>query len=344
MLVAAMAAAAPGERVFDLCAAPGGKTTALAASMKGEGLLVANEIHPGRASILSQNVERMGIPHAVVTNEPPGTLAAAFPGYFDLIVVDAPCSGEGMFRKEPQALDIWSLDNIHKCAERQQDILTEAAKMLRPGGRLVYSTCTFAPEEDEESVERFIASHPDFTLTEQRRLWPHKIDGEGHFAALMKRGGAADSALAGRNSSRRAGHISRDRMKLWQTWAEENLARDPSAGGTLITFGDNLYLLPADIPLSGLRVLRPGLQLGSFVRNRFEPAHALALSLRPEDVRASLTLDCEAAVSYISGLSVPDEEHRGWVLVCVDGYSLAWGKSAAGTCKNHYPKGLRRQL
>ena len=162
MAVAALAGAKPGERILDLCAAPGGKTTQLAAAMRGEGLLVSNEIHPGRAKILSSNVERMGIPNAVVVNETPRRLAERFPAFFDRIVVDAPCSGEGMFRKEEQALLQWSPENVAMCAARQQEILEEAARMLRPGGILVYSTCTFAPEEDEGSAAAFLSRHPEF--------------------------------------------------------------------------------------------------------------------------------------------------------------------------------------
>ncbi len=164
MSVAELAGVQPGERVLDLCAAPGGKSTQLAAALEGRGLLVSNEIHPARAKILASNVERMGIPNAVVTNEPPERLSSHFPAFFDRIVVDAPCSGEGMFRKEEQAVLQWSQENVELCARRQQDILEEAAGMLRPGGVLVYSTCTFAPEEDEKSVVRFLLKHPEFSV------------------------------------------------------------------------------------------------------------------------------------------------------------------------------------
>ena len=218
MAVAALAGAKPGERILDLCAAPGGKTTQLAAAMRGEGLLVSNEIHPGRAKILSSNVERMGIPNAVVLNETPRRLAERFPAFFDRIVVDAPCSGEGMFRKEEQALLQWSPENVAMCAARQQEILEEAARMLRPGGILVYSTCTFAPEEDEGSAAAFLSRHPEFSvekvkgyegfapgrpewaasgsgagraeLADTFRLWPHRLEGEGHYAAVFRKEGA----------------------------------------------------------------------------------------------------------------------------------------------------------
>ena len=167
--------------------------------MAGRGLLVCNEIHPKRAKILSQNVERMGIVNALVLNEAPAALAQRFPGFFDRILVDAPCSGEGMFRKEAAAVADWTPELVDMCARRQGEILDAAAKMLRPGGYLVYSTCTFAPQEDEEAVASFLARHPDyapeqvdapwFTPGENGsfRLWPHKLLGEGHFAAVLRR-------------------------------------------------------------------------------------------------------------------------------------------------------------
>ncbi len=224
MLPASLCPPRPGERVLDLCAAPGGKTTQLATAMGGVGLLVANEIHAGRAAVLSQNVERMGLAHTVVTNESPATLASHFPAFFDKIVVDAPCSGEGMFRKEADAVRMWSPDIVSLCAARQAEILDEAARMLKPNGYLTYSTCTFAPEENEGTVIAFLLRHPDFevvpssepTILHSRemglldsgrpewvtdgehypaallesvrysyRVFPHHADGEGHFACLL---------------------------------------------------------------------------------------------------------------------------------------------------------------
>lgn len=181
--------AEPGERILDLCAAPGGKTTQIAADMQGQGLLVCNEIHPARAKILSENVERMGIANALVLNETPSRLAERFEEYFDRILVDAPCSGEGMFRKNESACQEWSLDNVTLCAARQDEILDMAAGMLRPGGRLVYSTCTFSEEENEGSIHRFVERHPEFLISETIRLWPHKVNGEGHFAAVLVKEG-----------------------------------------------------------------------------------------------------------------------------------------------------------
>ena len=185
----------PEERICDLCAAPGGKSTQIAGRLMGRGFLLCNEYSPKRAKILSRNVERMGIANALVTNESPERLAKALPGYFDRVLVDAPCSGEGMFRKEEAAVTDWSEDTVAMCARRQGEILTQAAKLVRPGGLLVYSTCTFAPQEDEEAVEKFLRAHPDFVPEPPEapwftpgpngsfRLWPHKLRGEGHFAA-----------------------------------------------------------------------------------------------------------------------------------------------------------------
>lgn len=369
MAVGELAAAKPGERVLDLCAAPGGKTTHLAAHMKGEGLLVSNEIHPARAKILASNVERMGIRNAVVTNETPERLAERFPEFFDRIVVDAPCSGEGMFRKEEQALLHWSLENVHMCAERQQEILREAAKMLRPGGTLIYSTCTFAPEEDEGSVSLFLKEHPEFSVKKVDayegfgsghpewadavsevkntfRLWPHRLEGEGHYVAvLQKNSGSVESAREGDRESKRKGMeilptVDRNVRKLYEEFAQENLRCLPE--GELILFGEQIYLLPCTLPLKGLKVLRPGLHLGTLKKNRFEPGHALALALRPEEARACCNLSMEQAAIYLRGETLEAEGEKGWKLVLAEGYSLGWGKAAGGTLKNHYPKGLRK--
>ena len=213
--------AKPGERILDLCAAPGGKSTQIACAMEGRGTLVCNEIHPARARILSENVERMGITNALVLNETPERLSGRFEEYFDRILVDAPCSGEGMFRKNDAALEEWSEENVQLCAGRQAQILDAAAGMLKPGGRLVYSTCTFAPEENEGSISRFLERHPDFELlsmpltegmepgrgewTEHPaedigytiRLWPHKVQGEGHFVAVLEKQGAGERLTEG---------------------------------------------------------------------------------------------------------------------------------------------------
>lgn len=359
MAVGTLADAQPGERVLDLCGAPGGKTTHLAAAMKGEGLLVSNEIHPARARILSSNVERMGITNCVVTNEKPENLAERFQGFFDRIIVDAPCSGEGMFRKEEQATLQWSLENVSMCARRQGEILKQAAGMLRPGGVLVYSTCTFSPEENEGSVSAFLDNYPEFSVKEISacdsfsggrpewigarketaktfRLWPHRLEGEGHFAAVLQKGGD----MASKESGWKLPTVERGIWKLYKEFEKESLCYE--CKGIPVLFGDQLYLLPETFPLKGLKVLRPGLHLGTVKKNRFEPAHGLALALKPKEAANCFMLDIREAEEYLRGGVFEKPGEKGWQLVLVDGYSIGWGKRAGGMVKNHYPKGLRK--
>lgn len=360
--------ATPG-RVLDLCAAPGGKSTQIAEYMRGRGMLITNEIHPQRAKILSENIERMGISNAIVLNETPESLSKRFIAFFDRILVDAPCSGEGMFRKNDNAGEEWSEENVALCAERQDGILDCAATMLKPGGRLVYSTCTFAPAEDEGSVSRFLETHPDFCLEKEERLMPHKIKGEGHFLAVLHREGGllSSAATAGTEKS-----LTLKDCREFLDFAKEALtipAEELTAGKILLRFGEQLYLAPAETPsLRGLKVLRPGLHLGTVKKNRFEPSHALALFLKKEQVVHAVNLACDgtAVRKYLEGQTLTIGEGcdvemadimtrgsmaaeqadvsllKGWCLVCVDGYSLGWGKAAGAVLKNHYPKGLRK--
>ncbi len=350
MLPGSLLGARPGEKILDLCAAPGGKSTQIAGYMDGKGLLVSNEINPGRAKILSENIERMGIKNALVTNESPRSLRNRFEGFFDRIMVDAPCSGEGMFRKNDVAVSEWSADNVKMCAERQAQILDDAADMLKYGGRMVYSTCTFAREENEEGLENFLKRHPDFSLLESHRLWPHKVKGEGHFAAVLeKRKSDADGGEEGFSSNSVTTSMSAQDLKLIKQYLGDILIPecfepDGIAGsGKLTTFGEYIYLSPMVMPgLKGLKVLRPGLCLGSLKKDRFEPSHSLALALDPKYAIRKADLGAVEAADYIKGLTVNTEGEKGWTLVCVDGYSLAWGKQAGGILKNHYPKGLRK--
>lgn len=354
----------PGERILDLCAAPGGKSTQIAAAMKGRGLLVSNEIHPARAKILSENIERMGIRNACVTNENPKHLAEVFPEYFDKILVDAPCSGEGMFRKNEEACEEWSPENVALCAARQDEILDCAAGMLCPGGRMVYSTCTFSEEEDEGSVERFLSRHPEFQCREMKRLWPHKVKGEGHFAAVLIKDGealrdcqSAVTASGQKGSSPKeleeyAAFVENDLKGAIKEILKEGLQKNSEAGMGLygtryLQFGDNLYLMPEGLPsIKGLKVLRPGLHLGIIKKNRFEPSHALALTLAAEEAQRVWNLDStdKEALAYLNGQTFAAQGEKGWYLICVDGFSLGWGKLAGGIMKNHYPKGLRVQV
>ena len=357
----------PGEKVLDLCAAPGGKSTQLAAAMEGKGLIVCNEIHPARAKILSENVERMGIGNAMVTSHDPAVLAEHFPAYFDKILVDAPCSGEGMFRKNEEAAEEWSPENVIMCAERQDLILESAAAMLKPGGRLVYSTCTFSPAENEGTISRFLTKHSDFSLLDMDnypgmepgrlewcdsrwqsdaaviektiRLWPHKLDGEGHFMAHLKKQGECTFETFGTYGLEKG--VAEKDCKEWLEFAKEFLA--VKLQGKLLKFGDQLYLAPEELPsLKGLKVLRAGLHLGTLKKNRFEPSHALALYLKPEDAVCSYPLSLELAKQYLSGQTFSAEGKKGWYLLTVDGYSIGWGKLAGGLMKNHYPKGIRK--
>lgn len=344
------------ERILDLCAAPGGKSTQIAEYMRGRGILITNEIHPQRAKILSENIERMGISNAIVLNETPESLSKKFIAFFDRILVDAPCSGEGMFRKNDNAGEEWSEENVALCAERQDGILDCAATMLKPGGRLVYSTCTFAPAEDEGSVSRFLETHPDFCLEKEERLMPHKVKGEGHFLAVLHREGGqlSSAATAGTEKS-----LTLKDCREFLDFAKEALtipAEELTEGKILLRFGEQLYLAPAETPsLRGLKVLRPGLHLGTVKKNRFEPSHALALFLKKEQVVNGINLagDGTAVRKYLEGQTLTigagcDVEMadaalpKGWCLVCVDGYSLGWGKAAGAVLKNHYPKGLRK--
>ena len=337
----------PGERILDLCAAPGGKTTQIARAMDGRGLLVCNEIHPKRARILSGNIERLGIANALVLNESPDRLSERLPGWFDRVLVDAPCSGEGMFRKEAAALTDWSEDTVIMCAARQKSILESAAKLLRPGGRLVYSTCTFSPEENEDVIISFLENHPDYRLTPvdapwfspglyglngTYRLWPHYLHGEGQFAAVLERCGGQDASETVLQLTKAVPQECRELLSQLSPVPE---------GGT-VRFGETIYLVPDGTPdLRGMRVLRAGLELGQVKKGRFEPAHALALWLESAENCISFPLDSSEISRYLRGETLPSDR-RGWVLVQVDGYSLGWGKAANGVLKNHLPKGLRR--
>lgn len=334
----------PGEKVCDLCAAPGGKTTQIAGRMLGQGFLLCNEINPKRAKILSRNIERMAVPNALVTNEHPETLAKRFPGFFDRVLVDAPCSGEGMFRKEEAAVTDWSEETVRMCARRQREILNSAARLVRPGGRLVYSTCTFAPEEDEDTVAAFLEAHPDFTPESVEapwfvagenasfRMWPHKLLGEGHFAAVLRKtaGEAGDIPEMKREKP----------PKQWDYFARELGIVLPE--GKAVTFGQSLFWAPEGMPdIQRLKVLRPGLELGTVKQDRLEPAHALALWLRGCCRVQQYAPESNEIRSYLHGDVVPSPI-KGWCLVCADSYSIGWGKGDGRVLKNHYPKGLRR--
>ena len=357
----------PGERVLDLCAAPGGKSTQIAGLMQGRGLLVCNEPVPTRAQILSRNVERMGVRNAVVTSAMPAQLAGRFPAFFDRILVDAPCSGEGMFRRQPEARDEWRANSPSGCADRQLEILDEAAKMLAPGGALVYSTCTFNDTENEGVLARFAQMHPEFAPEPFElpglpsgqcgyvHLYPHEIRGEGHFVSLLRKSpdepGAPepDSPRRAAKPARGRGEGARKEKKEQPAIAvPEDVLAPGVSFGRLYAAGDSLWALPEGLDdltrLSGLRVLRTGLLLARQEGRRAEPDHALAMALRPEEAARTAELTHAQALAYQAGEALDlGALEPGWTLLTLCGVSLGFGKQAGGVMKNHYPKGLRRR-
>lgn len=342
MMPASALAVRPGERVLDLCAAPGGKSTQLAAALAGAGVLVANEPDLKRARMLYGNIERMGVPNAVVTNELPERLSARWSEFFDAVLVDAPCSGEGMFRREPDARGEWTVGAPAGCARRQAAILREAARMVAPGGRLVYSTCTFNEIENEGVARAFLREHPEFMPREYSlpglgaseggmlRVWPHRARGDGQFAALFVKAGASarTDGFSGPDTASRAAEA-------------RYLSEYPPlpAGSMPALRGDVLYAVPRlSPPANGRKVISPGLALVRVFPNRLEPMHALAMA----DARLPvLPLDEGAARAYLRGEAVPCSG-AGWIVATFSDMPLGWGKASGGLLKNHLPKGLRR--
>ncbi|MBQ8291800.1 MAG: RsmF rRNA methyltransferase first C-terminal domain-containing protein [Clostridia bacterium] len=327
-----------GETVLDLCSAPGGKGTQLACKMAGKGIIVLNEPVFSRAKILSGNVERLGIKNAVVVSELPEKLSKKFPAYFDKILVDAPCSGEGMFRKNAEeALAEWSEENVALCAARQAKILAEATKMLKKGGRLVYSTCTFAVEEDEKQVQAYLAAHPEMRLVKQEKLYPHKIKGEGHFVALFEKTEGEENTQKGAK-----GNLSREGERAYRVFEqaffkEKFASRLYEAGGVLYELPDGVF------DWKDLQVLRVGVRLGEVKNGRFEPSHSLAMCVKKEEVKNAVELVGDNVDRYLRGETFEAETQNGWCVVCVSGYPVGIGKAVNGVVKNHLPKGLRLQ-
>ncbi|MFM1612559.1 RsmF rRNA methyltransferase first C-terminal domain-containing protein [Streptococcus mutans] len=348
-------AAAPqkGMKVLDLAAAPGGKTTHLLSYLDNSGILVSNDISKKRSKILVENVERFGARNVVVTNESPQNLAKVFGNYFDLIVLDAPCSGEGMFRKDPAAIQYWHEAYPVECAELQKKILAEAMKMLAAGGNLVYSTCTWAPEENE-AVIRWLLSQYDYLelvnvpklngmvqgidMPQVARMYPHLFKGEGQFIAKLRdrRSSRTVPVKSARN------RLKREQEQLWQDFAHKHL--NVKLDGFYQTFGDKLYLLPHDLPdMSQLKIARNGLHLGTFKKNRFEPSFALGLALRKDEVVQSIEIDIEQFKVYTSGniIALTTNYENGWYQILINGNGLGFAKVVGNTIKNYFPKGLR---
>ena len=365
---AALLEVRPGLRVADLCAAPGGKSAQLAAALAGQGLLLANEYDAARAAVLRGNLERMGTANAAVTNLPTADLAAALPGFFDRVLVDAPCSGEGMFRKEPAAAAQYTPRLVGHCAALGRQILDDAAALLAPGGVLVYSTCTFAPEEDEAQVLDFLARHPAFSLCDLsdlpfgragepgrtggdaraarcRRIWPAD-GGEGHFMAKLQKNAAAPAPEAVPRQARPG----RQRpCPEWQAFARELFPA--LADRPFVLAGERLTLppaaLPAALPLPAKSVLGTGVPAGRVQAGRrgalFTPAHALFMAWGAQcQNREELTLDDPRTAAWLRGEEIAARTAApGWCALLVDGLPLGGGKASGGRIKNHYPKGLR---
>ncbi|MCY9694706.1 RsmB/NOP family class I SAM-dependent RNA methyltransferase [Paenibacillus alginolyticus] len=351
----------PGERVLDLCAAPGGKSTQIAAKLQGEGVLVVNDIHSDRVKALVKNLELLGVRNAIVLNEKPERMLKVFQGYFDKILIDAPCSGEGMFRKEEEMMQQWERHSVQEFASMQRELLGQAAQMLAPGGMIVYSTCTFSPEENEAQIAEFLDKHPAFDVVPVEgfgsgrpdwlrapwceeefsdrareavagtaRLWPHRLRGEGHYVAVLRRDGAlvdvgdaedvrnagnagnagnakdagraadfVSASASGKRSGRealrkgRAETSTRAAVSLepLEAFSVELLRSEPFAPVRLVCYGEHAYASPAGLPeLHGLKVVRPGWYIGALHRGRFEPSHALAMGLRMREAKRALSL------------------------------------------------------
>ena len=363
--------AEPGDVVLDLCAAPGGKATALGAALKGEGLLVANDISASRARALLRNLELFGVTNSLIVNETPARLLERFPAYFGKILLDAPCSGEGMFRKEEALAKDWTPEKSRELSQIQRELILQAADMLRPGGLLLYSTCTFAPTEDEGVVSWLLEKRPDMKLLEipqhsgfspgvpgwgngmeslKRcvRLFPHKIDGEGHFMALLKKDGTGDNIRE--SVKTRTDPATEKWLRLFfDEIGLRTLGGKPFDFSRVETKGDKVYYLPPDsADFRGLVFLRNGLYLGDLKKNRFEPSQPFALALHKGDVEGTISLPVSdlRLERYLKGETLPiapgEAAHgKGWHLLCVEGWPLGFGKLVNQTLKNKYPAGWR---
>lgn len=361
----------PGDRVLDVCAAPGGKATELGAKLAGTGVLAANDLSNSRAKGLLKNLELFGIGNVLILSEEPGKLVPYFKGYFDKILIDAPCSGEGMFRKDRKMIRAWEEHGPEFFSKIQRSIITQAAEMLRPGGMLLYSTCTFSPEENERTIEYLLEEYPQFTVcrmegyegftqgmpevTESKneefqktvRIFPHRMQGEGHFLALLRKGadGAEISEKAAPGKSPGTGKLPEE---LKEFLSSVKRTFDPAQ---IDIRADKVYYMPEDIPdLKGIRFLRTGLLLGELKKKRFEPSQALAMNLKKEEYERVIDLPVsdERVVKYLKGETLDVEDltgpkDKGWYLVCVDGYPLGFGKLGNQTLKNKYLPGWRWQ-
>ena len=352
MLVADALPIEPDDFVLDMCGAPGGKSCQVATKLTGEGVLIANDIEASRARILSENVERFGLDNTIVTNVDPMRFTSMFKEAFDKIVLDAPCSGEGMFRKLDQAVDTWSLDKVKECAHIQKNLIKGAYDLLRPGGMVIYSTCTYSYEENEAIVHYAVdelgfkllplsKSHglcPGVDLEEVIRCYPHHYQGEGHFIALLQKPGDSPRKQVRTQNSK----ISPNDLKVLKTFYQENL--NIPVPRNVVENKDHLYAIKNSFPeLKGIRVLRNGLYLGEVRKNRFIPSYSLALTLTKEDVKRSYDYPSESdeIKKYIHGETLEGNGNKGFGVIFVDGYPLSFYKES-NQVKNLFPKGLRR--
>lgn len=358
----------PGDRVLDVCAAPGGKATELGAKLNGTGVLAANDLSSSRAKGLLKNLELFGIGNALVLSEEPGKLVPYFREYFDKILIDAPCSGEGMFRKDRKMVRAWEEHGPEYFSKIQRSIVTQAAEMLRPGGMMLYSTCTFSPLENEQTIEYLLQQYPEFRICEMEgyegfaqgipeasesgdealrrtvRIFPHRMKGEGHFLALLRKGEAGSQPCS---PALKAKGIKLP-AELEEFLRDVDRDMEPSR---IDLRGGRVYYMPEDLPsLKGIRFLRTGLLLGELKKNRFEPSQAFAMNLKKEEYRRTLDLPAEDpwVIRYLKGETLDVEDlvsnrEKGWYLVCVDGYPLGFGKLVNQTLKNKYLPGWRWQ-
>lgn len=371
----------PGDFVLDVCAAPGGKATELGAKLQGKGMLVANDISYSRSRGLLKNLELCGIGNVLVSSEEPGKIVPHFQEYFDKILVDAPCSGEGMFRKEKKMIRAWEEHGPEYFSKLQKSIVTQAASMLKPGGMMLYSTCTFDSRENEQIIEYLLGCCPDFEICEMEgyegfsqgrpeftesknvdfqktvRIFPHRMEGEGHFLALLRKkiGGVSEKEESRRTSLISSGgqpkrQVTQGRQKIPEELDLFLQSLNWEIDRDRLEFREGrAYYMPEGMPeLQGIRFLRSGLLLGELKKNRFEPSQALAMCLKKEEYENILDFSVEDArvIRYLKGETLEVEDlvspkEKGWCLVCVDGYPLGFGKLASQMLKNKYLPGWR---
>lgn len=335
--------------VLDLCAAPGGKSTQIGAKLQGTGLLWSNEIVRNRANILLSNIERMGISNAVVSNCHPDILCNELQGRFDKVLVDAPCSGEGMFRKNSDAQNEWSVEHVKSCAQRQLMILNSAKNALKEGGVMVYSTCTFSQEENEGVITQFLSENPDFeledagidfgrkTLEYACRIFPMD-GGEGHFAARLRKKGESYGSIIPYKNNQKIDD------KVWDFY--DSLFVDRPFGDNLTLVGEKIIILPENYNrnIKNTGIIRAGIILGEIVKNRIEPHHSVFMAAQKNDCRSAVDFDLtsDEIQKFLHGeeIAVPSEV-KGYTAVCVNEITVGFGKASNGRLKNKYPKGLR---